>query len=62
MSVSPKIAASSRRIKSTGRFSTVVAVSAPAANSKESPGRKGSRTNPVSQKIIAKSRKYVKYP
>src|SRR5436305_286515 len=39
-----------------------LAAKAPAANSSESPGRKGVTTSPVSQKTIAKSSRYVQAP
>jgi hypothetical protein len=44
------------KIMRTGKLKSPAAVSAPATNNKESPGRNGMTTKPVSIKIIAKRR------
>jgi hypothetical protein len=40
----------------------VLATNAPVANNNESPGKKGKTISPVSQKIMANKRIYVKVP
>jgi len=56
LTVSPTIAAIINRTSNHTRFRLPSAAKVPAANSRESPGKKGVTTNPVSQKIIINSR------
>ena len=52
LTASPKIAATSRISTMIWMFIPPTAAIPPAANNKESPGRNGVATKPVSQKII----------
>jgi hypothetical protein len=55
LTASPAIAATNSTTTTTTGFSAPVAASAPAANNRESPGRIGVTTRPVSAKTMTKS-------
>jgi len=62
LTVSPATAARHRTSKRVDKLSEPVAARAPVAKRRESPGKKGVTTRPVSQKTIVKSSKYVNRP
>ena len=62
MTASPRIAAVMKVASSVGACREPNAAKAPAANSRESPGRNGVRTRPVSAKTMANRIPYVLRP